>query len=530
MNRSRGLVRSAGLLLVLVAVAPAAAADDPPPPPPPPAPSAPAADGTLPAQPAEPVLRLTREDAIRYGMARNLELLAGSFDPAVAAASIDAAWGSFDTLLTAGFTGAHAETPSNSTFTGTGVIQENSLAFDATASRKFANGGTLALIFHSDRLFTTSPVAGVNPRWSKSTAVEWSQPLLRGAGGQALADVRRAQSGLVVAEQGYVALADSIVLKVEEAYWNLAFLAEQVEARSKSEDVAKGLLDLTQARLDAKVATPIDLAEARAGLEGRRGDRLVAEGLRGAAEDALKALILPFAAGEGTGPRIVTADDPRAVPPSERMPDADEARSLAVALRRRPDLLAAEADLDVKAIDVCTAKDGLMPQLDLVARLSTGGLDSGFGSALDEMASGQAVSGSVGLTFSMYLGRRSAFANLRIAEWVRSQTEVRKRDLENRIVAEVRSALRDFSTARARMAAAAAEIASANESLTGERVKERNGESTPFRVLQHEEVVTQAVTSEGRAAADVRIALARLWRAMGVLAETRGATAPPSPR
>lgn len=518
-----GLRRIAVPLFALLLSTVSAVADDGPVPP------APQAGGT--GAPEEgPVLKLTLAEAERYGMARNLELLAGAYDPAIASAAIDSAWGSFDTLLTGGFSMGHAETPSNTTFTGAGVIEENSAAFDLTLSQRLTNGSTLAAIFHSDRLFTTSPISGRNPRWSKSAAVEWTQPLMRGAGGQALADVRRARSGLAAAEHGYVALAESVLLRIEEAYWNLAFLDEQVGARAKSEDVARNLLDLTQARVDAKVATPIDLAEARAGLESRRGDRIVAEGLRGTAEDQLRALILPFDVGGDRPPRIVTAEDPRAIPAGERLPDGDEARAIGVAMRQRPDLRALDADLEVKAIDVCTARDGLLPQLDLVARVSTGGLDSGWGSALEETATGQALSGSVGINVSWYLGRRTAYSQFRIAEWLESQAKVRKRDLENRVSLEVRAALRDYSTARARMAVAASEISAARESLEGERVKERNGESTPFRVLEREEVVTQAVTREGRAAADVRIAIARLLKAMGLLAETRAAVAPPAPR
>jgi outer membrane protein TolC len=278
--------------------------------------------------------------------------------------------------------------------------------------------------------------------------------------------------------------------------------------------------------VEQKVAASIELAEARAGLEERVGDRILAEGLRDAAEDVLRALILPFDREGGRGIRLVVTDDPRVLPAGERLPDPDEARWVAMALRRRPDLLSSQAALEVLGIDVRSASDELKPQLDLVARLSTDGLDGNFGGALEETLSGEGVSATLGVNFSVYVGRRSAQARLRIAQWTERQAAVRQRDLENRIVADVRQALREYVNAKARQTVAAAEVTAATDSLEGERAKEKSGESTPFRVLEREEVRTRAVTREGRAAADARIAIARLWRAVGVLSEMRGVRPP----
>jgi outer membrane protein TolC len=527
----------AALLMGLTAVQPARG-DEPPPPLPPapsptPPPAPPPADGPaaagspVPGVPGTQVLHLTLADALRYGAARNLELIAGAYDPAIASDRLTEAWGSFDTLLTAGVNTGHVETPSSSTFTGSDVTLDNTVGTDVRAERRLKNGSTLALLFHADRLFTTNSSSTVNPRWFQTVAVEWTQPLLRGAGDAALNDVRRAQSGTRVAEHDLLALTDAVLLRIETAYWDLAFLTEQVAARFKAQDVAQGLLDLTQARVEQKVAATIELAEARAGLEERRGDRILVEGLRDQAEDVLRALILPFDREGGRGIRLVVSDDPRVYAATERLPDPDENRWVAMAMRRRPDLLSSQAGLEILGIDVRSASDELKPQLDLVARLSSDGLDGGFGSTLEETLSGQGVSATLGVNFSVYVGRKSAKARLRIAQWIERQAAVRQRDLENRIVADVRAALREYVTARSRQTTAAAEATAASDSLEGERAKEKSGESTPFRVLEREEVRTRAVTREGRAAADARIGLARLWKAVGVLSEMRGVRPPP---
>jgi outer membrane protein TolC len=219
-------------------------------------------------------------------------------------------------------------------------------------------------------------------------------------------------------------------------------------------------------------------------------------------------------------------DDPRTGLPAHLPGLGEEERHVATALRRRPDLLRAFAELERNDVDVAVARDELQPQLDLVGRLSSDGLDGSFGGSAEDVATGEATTATLGVTFSVYLGRRSAKARVRIAEYARRQAGLRVRELENRVVLEVREALRGVATARERANAAVQETRAAQETLEGERTKVGAGASTPFDVLQREERVTQAVTREGRAAADLRIALARLWRATGLLAESHRLTPP----
>jgi outer membrane protein TolC len=467
-------------------------------------------------------LRISLEDALRYAMARNLEILAGSFDPLIANEAVTAADGLFDTLLTAGFEASRVETPSNIVFQTSDTTRDETFSGYVGASRRMRNGGQLSVVFRADRIFTNSDIASRNPSAMGTAEIEYVQPLLRGAGYVATADVRRARNGARAADHGQRALVEDVLLRTEIAYWNLVFARANTEARRKSEQVASELLDQTKIRFDAKVATVLDLADARAGLESRRGDRIGSEGLEGQLEDALRALIFPFEGARDLRLHILPTEDPRAVPGSESADPSQEERYVTQAVRGRPEILAALADLENRDIDMETARDELKPQLDLVGRLSTSGLDWGGWNAFEDTVSGEGTSAGVGIALSVYLGRRTAWANVRSAEWSRRQTALRLRELENRVVQEVRFALRELQTARSRRVAAAEELKAAREALEGEQLRERNGESTPFRVLEKEDLVTQAAVREDRSAADVRIATARLWRAVGLLADARG--------
>ena len=348
----------------------------------------------------------------------------------------------------------------------------------------------------------------------------------------ATADLRRAANGVRAANGAYAAAIDDVLLRIENRV-----LGTRVRDRpGRREEEGRGRRrpgSSTSPRRASTRRSPRRSISPKPAPGSNREDAATvaaAEGVRGGApQDALRALILPFDRGETADVRL---DPPsttrgrrgrsRSFPPTKRATCARRSRAA-------PDLLAIDAELENRGIDVRVAENDLLPQVDLFARLGADGLDRGVGTALGEMVTGQAVTAEVGLTFSTTFGRRTARARLRIAEWTCRQAGVRRREAVNRIVEEVRAAVRDAATARARLASATVEIASASESLEGERTKQRNGESTPFLVLQREEERTQAVTREGRAAADARIAEARLWKAIGMLAEMRGAT-PPSIR
>ena len=501
------------LVVLLVGAAGPVGAEDPPADPPagtPPTPVLPVA--------GPQVLELSLARALAMGAEANLGLQLASYDAPIAWQGRVAADALFDTLLTAGVSAAHTETPSTSAFLGTGTIDEDNVNAQVGLSRLLRSGGSVSLLYRADRLNSGSPFATINPAIANGFSVEASQPLMRGAGDVALADVRRAQNDVVAAKAGYRATVEQTLLAIAEAYWELVFADQNLDATRKSEEVARELLDNANARLKAEVGTPLDVAEARAGVERRVSEALDAENLRSSVQDSLLSLIFPFGPEVRAAVRIVPTDKP-AEAPTTLPTRGDEQRYVDLAIQGRPEMLQRKAEIATAGIDVKVAQDAIRPQLDVIGRVATDGLDNVFGNSVSRMFEGQAVSGSIGLQFSIFIGQRAARAQWLAAAWRRRQAVLRERDLENTIVVEVRKALRDLDTARGQMAAGQAEVKAAEEQLRGERLKLDNGKSTPFRVLQREEDRTNARRRLARAEADLSIAEAQLHRATGTLAE-----------
>ncbi len=490
-----------------------------------PAPDVVTPDDVGPAQ--TEILHLSLLDCVRMGVEANLTLQAARYDEPIAHAFFQAADAGFDRLLTAGFDVAQTETRSSSVFTGTGNVTEDSFRLETGISRQLRSGGSVAVLYQADRVDTNSAIIGINPSWRSGVAVEASQPLLRGAGRIALTEVRRAQVGIRAARANFETQFESLLIGIVSGYWELVYSDDNLDARRKSEEVAKELLADEEARLETDIGTSLAVSEASAGLQRRKSERLQAENLRGSTEDVLRQLIMPFSV-DRSPVRIQPTDS------SERANDgalnlSDEDRFVHMALRGRPELQGRRADITTRGLDMVEAHDAIKPQLNAVGRLASDGLDGDFGASMEDVLTGRAFSASIGVQFSVYLGQRAARANWRAAGWARRQALLRYRETENEIIVEVRSALRDLDTAGAQLTAGRAEVAAAQEAVEGEQDKKDGGQSTPFRVLQKEDDLTSARTRLGRAAADLRIAESRLWKAAGALAQNLGVKAPSWP-
>lgn len=473
-------------------------------------------------------LELTLRDALERALGADLALSRQRLGLPVAHQRWIEADAGFDRLLTAGVELRRDEQPSTSTFFGSDAIRTTTTSLYGGVSRRLRTGGEVSLMYRADRIDTSRLLTTINPAWQQGIDVGFRVPLGRGAGWIAEVDLRRAQNGMAAARADEHAAGEQLLLAVMRAYWELAYTQRDLEARWASEAVAAELLADVQARIDAEVATPLDAAEARAGLERRRSDRYRAAQAREDAADQLLAYVRPFRDGS-TPPEVVATDDPAAAAITEVGADVTVGRLVAMALAGRPELRALAADVATRGLDVKEAQDALRPDLDLIGSASTVGFRTDLDRSLRDMAAGEALSMALGVEFSLYVGQRAAKARWRAAGWARQQSALRMRQLENEIVVEVRRAHRALATAKAVRAASEAEVLAAAEALEGERQRLKESKSTPFRVLEKEDELTAAQTRRSRALVDARVAEAGLWRAVGALSDRLGLALPSWP-
>jgi outer membrane protein TolC len=480
------------------------------------------------------VVRLRVADVGRLALRNSPEYASRVLDPHIAWTAEREARGEFDPLFAA--RGAAGETQSPVFFdpssfgpgssSGQSILEEDTWSGSASVSRTEKWGGVWRVGYdaESTKRGGASSIASLQPRYDGALSLGYTHPLLRNAG----EDVRlsRMREAARLAEQASDQLertAELTVAGAETLYWELVGARSDREVRRKSVEVAKELLSVAEARLAAKTGIPVEVAEARAGLARREVDLIAADTLVDNISDSLRELVLPFA---GENPdldlSIEPAEEPTQTPLDlPRMPEAAE---LDAALRQRADVRSAVGRADAARLAELRARNATESELNAFGTGALVGLGSGFSESADRIEDRRTFSWELGLEYTIPLGNNVAEARLDRAARERDRSDREVAALRNTVVRELREATRNVRSAAERIAASGRARTAAAEQLRAERARLGAGRSTPFQVLEVEEDLSEAESSEIQSRVDFEKARVALAAATGVLLVSRDLT------
>ncbi len=561
----------AAALMVTVVVTPRAQTAAPPG-----SPQAPIAPVTLAPRVGvgEPPLSLTLSDAIRLTLEQNNDVAIARLDVDAARQNVRALEGIFDPRVAPNFSYERRVSANTSAIGGAteGRLEQTEIAGGATVSgRTPRGGGRFTVDFSSSRLESSNQFARLNPQFPSALAATYTQPLFRG---RAIDNDRR---NILIARRA-VDLTDAQLTQVvmdqltlvEQAYWDLAFAARNLEVLISALEEARAQVASNERQAKQGTLAPIDVVEAQT--QVARFLEVVASGQQTLteAENRLKRLMLPNRSAVAWNKPIVPAELADRTPPALGVEDA-----VKLALARRPELRALETTRAQNAVDRAYFKDQTKPQVNVVGGYTMAGLsgdplsssseppvggddsDSALLARLNELSmlagltplptpppsTGTAVppqfAGGYGTSLSNLLSRRfptavvqlqmdlplrnqTARANLKRAEITGTQIERRRQALEQAIESDVRDSLQAVRSSQQRLEAAASARRYALEQYESERRRFDSGISTVFLVLQRQTVLVTTQASELRARADLNQAIAELERAVGGTLELHG--------
>jgi outer membrane protein TolC len=215
---------------------------------------------------------------------------------------------------------------------------------------------------------------------------------------------------------------------------------------------------------------------------------------------------------------------------------------VAAALASRPELLSARTGVRSKDLELSYARNQLLPDLSFNLSYWSPGVsgtqilyqdDNPFSGIVVGRISGQGADAmrdafrfryknwSAGLTLTVPLNTvltRAAAAQAGL-DVERARLELEK--TEQRIILEVRDAVRDVDTNAKRVAAYEAALRLAEKKLDGEERKVKVGLSTNYTLLQVQRDLAAAKSLDLRARIDLALSQARLDKAMGASLERR---------
>lgn len=244
------------------------------------------------------------------------------------------------------------------------------------------------------------------------------------------------------------------------AYLRAVRAQSLLAARQADADIATELLSLADAQLEAGVSAPLDVTRARTQLATARAGLIVARNQRQKAD-----IGLALALGEDPGATFVLSDTLTGDLGASSAP-ADTAAALALALERRPDLVAEERRGARAGSERRATLLERLPRLDLAADYGPNGKTPS--STLNTRSLALVV--SVPLLDGFRRDARGAEQGALARE-----SAVRERDLRRQIAAEVRAALLDVASGNEQHDVAAQRLALAEEELQQARERFASG-------------------------------------------------------
>jgi outer membrane protein len=463
-----------------------------------------------PQEPQEP-MTLSLNQAIHLALEHSLELQivqktlsAAETDPVVEKAK-------FDPSLT-------ANTSSNRSVSPAGDTQTHDV--NLSLNQPVITGGHLSLSYDNNWTKTTSgftslQTGGSGSFYQSSLSVILTQPLLKG-GGLAVnqAPILIAANNAASSNEAVKQKAQELVADVERAYWNLVLQRKILQVKQEALRTAKGLLDAARAKVDQGVLASIEALVAESGAASQEEAVVVAERAVRDAEDQLRRFFTPSAAALTNEASIIPLDEPD---PEPR--EIDLAALTQAALEERPELAQAKLDLANSRLSLAMAHNQERPTLDLQGSAGLSGLGN---SVSDKLTSGDYYQWQAGLTLTVPLGNRAAYATMLKRRFEMEQAALQLKDKEQSILLEVKEAARGAVANSKRVEVTRQARRLAEKKLEAEQARFDLGLTTVQDVLTFERDLAEAKQAEIQAAVDYRNSLVDLDQRTGRLLGRHG--------
>ncbi len=481
------------------------------------------------------VLDLSLSDALRIALDNGLGLEIASVNSEAQRVGSLGSWGAFDPVFNASGQYVDAEIPQANDFItgGVDVLDVTQTSWQTSISKPFTWGGTFDLGFQSTNTETNNQLTA--GEFTDSTLfATYLQPLLRGRGSrsatveQHVSEIQWRASREALREQ-----RETLLLEVSNAYWDLVAALEQLRVREISVQLGNRQLEQNAERLKVGVGTEVDVLQAETNVASQENQLLLAQTEVDSTMDTLKSVLFRREGGSQESFEEFLGLWELPIVPRTPLPERLDAadglqwrRSLGRALEFRPELNQRRLEVDIAEARLGAAEIDRLPELNLSLDARGIANNADTSDAYEDSLSLDFPNLTGGLTFSMPLGNATRANAERRARLELISARLTYEQSENTVLAEVRDAVRRLEDGAEIVAVAAKASELARRQLSAEESSYTEGFSTTFQVLEFQQQLAEALSSEKRAQADFAKAEAALKRAEGRLSEQVSLTAP----
>ncbi|HEY3245797.1 MAG TPA: TolC family protein [Phycisphaerae bacterium] len=392
-------------------------------------------------------VRLSLQSALHRALANSYAIRIEGYNPAINTTQVVEAEAAFDAVFFLNLTKNKQNPPDTTNSTPWQIRGTNIDTLDLQGGfRKLLPTGmqmqtSLSYARTDTQLLVHNP-AIIDPTHFTQFITEFRQPLLRGFG----IDVNRAQiyvnrNDRRISVQAFEQRVRETLENVEQSYWRLVQARREVVITARLLAEFEQILDSLIRRIDFD-AFPIQIADTRARLQDTRAQFVrVQENVRNA-EYRLIAFM--------NDPELNLASDVEIVPedfPTYAPLVVDRYGEVQTALENRSEIQQAKLRIENARILVGTAKNGVLPRLDLTFRYTVDGLGDSADDSFDQVTTNRYQEYFVGIQFEIPVGNRAPRAALRRVQLQWAQAVAALKQLLESIILETNVAVRELNTA-----------------------------------------------------------------------------------
>lgn len=417
---------------------------------------------------------------------------------------------SYDPAISASGSMEHLTSPVvNEQFYGVTALKQNTTIGNINFRQAFATGTSIEFDFQNNRQTINSPYYNLTPALDSQYKFIVRQPLLAGFGiGTNLRYLRIAKNNQKISDIAFQAQIIATVTQIKNLYWDLfnAYQDEQVKDRSRQ--FAQLLADDSQKQFDLHAIPAMDVVRAQTVVASRDQDLTIAKTTL-----QLQELLMKNAITKNMDDSALVV---MPVIPTEKMdvfdsPVTSSADVVANALAQRTDLAESQIELVNSQITRKSARNALLPTLDLITYYAGSGLAGqlnphysqgtnvsvvpvSYSGAVQHAFNNSSPDAYVGLELNIPIRNRIAKADQYRSELEYRQAQIRQQELRNQIRIEVQNAEYAVEQNRARVDSAthARDLAQKAFGIMQQEQKLGAGSSSQTLSAQHDLSVAES--------------------------------------
>lgn len=478
-------------------------------------------------------------DAVELALRNNLSVQVARFSPQNSFEGINSARAPFDANLSFSIPQRfnRGSSPTTNQTAGGDIITTQGVSGGFNWSENLEWGTNYSLSWSSGRNSNNSSLSTFNPSFTSGLSGNIQQQLLRGFGEVNRTGIRVAMNSYDQSIEQFRGNVQQTIGQVVQAYWNLRGQAEAVRVQEDSLSLAEQQFARNEIQVEIGTLAPIETVQAETSVASNQLSLIQARNNLENAQDQLKELI-NF---------DVVVDDPFAFDlvateaPEETVGTINVEEAVNIALENDPTLTNQRIGLRSAELNLKQAKNSLLPSLSVNGSFNLQGrggtriirqggigsaeveiLETGFGTSIQQVFSGDFNTWSIGATLTMPLHNYSAKATAARSEISQRQQLTQFEQRRQQVTYDVRQQVRNVENLVQQVATATLRRELAERQLRAEERKFEVGTSTNFQVLTFQNDFSNAQLSELTAIVTLQSAIAQLELTKGTILQYFG--------